>query len=176
MKATLLFLTFAAGAAMLQAQSNPLSSAVKQNYNGVKNNILKAAEKMPEADYSFKAGEGSRSFGEIVTHIAQIQGLLCASAKGERKQFDVSKTDKASAVQVLKETIDYCDPIYDALTDANGMEMAKMFGRDQPKINILNFNVIHDNEMYGQMAVYLRAKGMVPPSSEGRGGMKKKKE
>jgi hypothetical protein len=45
-----------------------------------------------------------------------------------------------------------------------------MFGRDQPKFNILNFNVIHDNEMYGQMAVYLRAKGLVPPSSEGRGG------
>jgi uncharacterized damage-inducible protein DinB len=170
MKSRLLFLIALAGSAALYAQSNPLSSAVKQNYTGVKTNIVKAAEKMPDADYTFKAGEGSRSFGEIVTHIAQVQGALCAGAKGETKQFDTSKTDKASAVQVLKDTVAYCDAAYDALTDANGVEMGKMFGRDQPKFNILNFNVVHDNEMYGQMAVYLRIKGQVPPSSEGRGG------
>lgn len=169
MKYRLLFPVMLAGAVTLCAQSNPLTSAVKQNYTGVKNNILKAAEKMSDADYSFKAGEGSRSFGEIVTHIAQVQGALCAGAKNENKQFDVSKADKASAVAVLKDTIAYCDSAYDALTDANASEMGKMFGRDQPKFNILNFNVIHDNEMYGQMAVYLRAKGQVPPSSEGRG-------
>jgi len=176
MKSRLLFLIVLAGSAALYAQSNPLSSAVKQNYNSVKNNILKGAEKMPEADYDFKPGEGSRSFGAVVTHIAAIQETLCASVKGEQKRVDDSKTDKASAVAFLKESIDYCDPVYDSLNDANGMEMAKMFGRDQPKLNILNFNVIHDNEMYGQMAVYLRAKNLVPPSSEGRGGMKKKKE
>jgi hypothetical protein len=51
--------------------------------------------------------------------------------------------------------------------------MAKMFGRDNAKFNILNFGVIHDNEMYGTMAVYLRAKGLVPPSSEPRGNTKK---
>ena len=37
--------------------------------------------------------------------------------------------------------------------------------------------MIHGNEMYGQMVVYLRIKGLVPPSSEGRGmGRGKKKE
>ena len=36
--------------------------------------------------------------------------------------------------------------------------------------------MIHDNEMYGTLAVYLRAKSKVPPSSAGRGGMGKKKE
>ena len=172
MRSSLLFMTVLAGSAALYAQSNPLTSALKQNYNGVKNNILKAAQKMPDADYSFKAGEGSRSFGEIVTHIAQVQGALCAGAKGDTRQFDVSKTDKASAVAVLQETITYCDAVYEPLTDANAMEMGKMFGRDQQKFSILNFNVIHDNEMYGQMAVYLRAKGQVPPSSEGRGPMR----
>ncbi len=61
---------------------------------------------------------------------------------------------------LLKAAFDYCDPIYNALTDTNGLEMAKMFGRDMPKFSILNFGVIHDNEMYGTMAeVYLRAKG-----------------
>jgi len=33
---------------------------------------------------------------------------------------------------------------------------------------VLNFNIAHDNEMYGQMVVYLRIKGLVPPSSQPR--------
>jgi hypothetical protein len=173
MKSTLLVFIAVVSCSAIYAQSNPLSSAVKQNYTGVKNNILKGAEKMPEENYSYKPAPESRTYGEVITHIATVQGALCASAKGEDKKFDGSKTGKADAVAVLKATIEYCDPIYDALTDANGVEMGKMFGRDTPKFNILNFNVIHDNEMYGTMAVYLRAKGVVPPSSEPRGNMKK---
>jgi hypothetical protein len=173
MKSRLLFLIVVAGTSMVYAQTNPLSSAVKQNYNSIKNNLLKGAEKMPEADYSFKPAPESRTFGAVVTHVAAIQGLLCASAKGEDKKFDDSKTGKADAVALMKSVIDYCDPIYDALTDANGLETAKMFGRDNAKFNILNFAVVHDNEMYGQMAVYLRSKGLVPPSSEPRGPARK---
>jgi hypothetical protein len=172
MRSTLLFLIVVASSSAVYAQ-NPLSSAVKQNYNGVKNNILKGAEKMSEADYSFKPAAESRTYGAVVTHIAAVQGLICASAKGDDKKFDDSKTGKADAVALLKAAFEYCDPIYEALTDTNGLEMGKMFGRDTPKFNILNFGVIHDNEMYGTMAVYLRAKGLVPPSSEGRGPMKK---
>jgi hypothetical protein len=172
MKSSLLFL-IVAGTSALYAQSNPLSSAVKQNYTGVKNNLLKGAEKMSEADYTFKPAAESRTFGAVVTHVAAIQGLLCASAKGEDRKFDDSKTSKADAIALLKSVADYCDPVYDTLTDASGLEMGKMFGRDTPKFNILNFGVIHDNEMYGTMAVYLRARGVVPPSSEPRGNTKK---
>jgi hypothetical protein len=173
MKSTLMFLVVVAGSSALYAQNNPLSSAVKQNYNNIKGTLLKGAEKMADADYTFKPAPESRTYGAVVTHIAAVQGLICASAKGDDKKFDDSKTGKADAVALLKAAFDYCDPIYDALTDANGLEMAKMFGRDTAKFNILNFGVIHDNEMYGTMAVYLRAKGLVPPSSEPRGPAKK---
>jgi DinB superfamily len=172
MKSKLLFLIVVASSSAIYAQ-NPLSSAVKQNYNNIKGTLIKGADKMSEADYTFKPAPESRTYGAVVTHIAAVQGLICASAKGEDKKFDDSKTGKADAVALLKAAFDYCDPIYDALTDANGLEMGKMFGRDTPKFNILNFGVIHDNEMYGTMAVYLRAKGLVPPSSEPRGPAKK---
>jgi len=173
MKFSFVFLIVVASSTAAWAQSNPLSGAVKQNYNGIKNNLLKGAEKMSEADYTFKPAAESRTYGAVVTHIAAVQGAICASAKGEDRKFDDSKTGKADAVALLKEAFDYCDPVYAALTDANGLEMAKMFGRDTAKFNILNFGVIHDNEMYGTMAVYLRAKGVVPPSSEPRPGAKK---
>jgi hypothetical protein len=173
MKSSLMLLIVVAGASAVYAQSNPLSTAVKQNYTGVKNNLLKGAEKMSDADYTYKPAPESRTYGEVVTHIATVQGAICASAKGEDKKFDGTKTGKADAVATLKAAFEYCDPIYDALTDANGIEMGKMFGRDMPKFSILDFGVIHDNEMYGTMAVYLRAKGVVPPSSEPRGNTKK---
>jgi len=47
--------------------------------------------------------------------------------------------------------------------------MVTLFGpRKATKLAVLNFNIAHDNEMYGQMVVYLRLKGLVPPSSEPR--------
>ena len=46
--------------------------------------------------------------------------------------------------------------------------MIKMGSREATKMGTLARTVIHDNEEYGYMAVYLRLKGVVPPSSEGR--------
>jgi DinB superfamily len=36
------------------------------------------------------------------------------------------------------------------------------------KAGLLNWNISHNNEMYGIIAAFLRIKGIVPPSSEGR--------
>ena len=46
--------------------------------------------------------------------------------------------------------------------------MVKMFGHDKTKLSMLFFNIAHDNEMYRQVVAYMRIKGIVPPSSEGR--------
>ena len=41
------------------------------------------------------------------------------------------------------------------------------FGRGERSLSgILNFNVAHDFEHYGNIVTYLRIKGLVPPSSE----------
>src|SRR5581483_2191128 len=103
--------------------------------------------------------------------------MLCGMAKGEQKHVSNPKaTSKADAEAALKEAFEYCDPVYNGLTEAAATEMVKMFGRDRSKFGVLDFGVIHDNEMYGQMVVYLRMKNLVPPSSEGRGGGGGKKE
>ena len=95
---------------------------------------------------------------------------LCGNAKGEQKKGDAgSKTTKADLVAALKASFDYCDGVYDAMTDADAARMVTMFGpQKSTKLAVLNFNIAHDNEMYGQMVVYLRIKGVVPPSSQRR--------
>jgi uncharacterized damage-inducible protein DinB len=157
------------GAAALNAQ-NPLSSDLKNSYTGIKGNITKAAEEMPDADYSFKASPKERTYGEMVGHIADVQMALCGNAQGQQKKGDAgAKTTKADLVAALKASFDYCDAAYDATTDADAAKMVTMFGpRKATKLAVLNFNIAHDNEMYGQMVVYLRLKGLVPPSSQRR--------
>ncbi len=166
---TLTLLGALAGAVALNAQ-NPLSTDLKNSYNGIKNTISKAAEEMPEADYSFKASAPERTYGAIVGHIADVQLALCGNAKGEQKKGDAgSKTTKADLTAALKASFDYCDGVYDSMTDADAAAKVTMFGPNKAtKLAVLNFNIAHDNEMYGQMVVYLRIKGLVPPSSQRR--------
>jgi len=175
MKSKMMMLAALAGATALYAQ-NPLTTELKQNYNQVKGNVMKAADEMPESDYGFMPGPGSRTYGAAVVHIAQAQAGMCGAAKGEAApKIDGNMTSKAEALAALKTAFDYCDPIYESATDADATKMVKLFGRDRTMFGALNFGVIHDNEMYGTLAVYLRAKDKVPPSSAGR-GMGKKKE
>ena len=90
-------------------------------------------------------------------------------AKGEQKQgVSAGKTSKADLIAALKQSFDYCDSVYDSMTDAAGAAKVNMFGRQMTKLGVLNFNTMHNNEMYGTMVAYLRIKGIVPPSSEGR--------
>lgn len=150
---------------------NPFSTETKNAYNGIKNTITRAAEEMPEADYSYSTVPGkTRTYGEIISHIADIQMVLCGIAKGEQKQpgFEKTKKTKAEATAALKESFDYCDGVYDSMTDADGAMIVKMFGREMTKLGVLNFNISHDNEMYGTAVAYLRLKDLVPPSSQRR--------
>lgn len=151
---------------VLQAQ-NPLSSDVMAAYEAVKTNILKAAEKMPESEYNFQATAEERTFGKLIAHVADAQMGICGLAKGEPKRGDAgSKTSKAELIAALKASNDSCDAVYATMTDADGVAMVKVFGKERPKLGVLNMNVAHDDEMYGTMAVYLRLKGIVPPSTE----------
>jgi len=157
-----------ASIASLNAQ-NPFSADTKQSYTGIKNTLLKAADKMPEAGYSFRTTPQVRTYGEIIGHIADVQMMLCGIAKGEQKAGTAGKlTSKADLSAALKASFDYCDSVYNSMTDADGTTKVKMFGGDMTKLGVLNFNIAHDNEMYGTAVAYLRIKGIVPPSSEGR--------
>jgi hypothetical protein len=149
--------------------ANPLSTELKQSYNNIKNNLTKMAEKMPEEHYSFKAAPEIRTFGQLVAHVADAQARNCSLVNGERKDLNAgSKTSKADLVAALKESFAMCDAAFDAITDAKANEMVSMGQRQRSKFGMLSGMVTHSNEEYGYMAVYLRLKGIVPPSSEGR--------
>ena len=161
----------AAAAATVAAQDNPLSTSIKGAYMMGKNNIIKAAEKMPEENYGFKPTPEIRSFGQLIGHVADAQYMFCSAAggpKGEPKNIEKTVESKAALVQALKDAFAYCDAVYNGMTDAKAAEKVKFFGRDNAALGVLSFNNMHNYEHYGNIVTYMRLKGLVPPSSEGR--------
>jgi hypothetical protein len=163
---TILFAATALCAFHAQA-ADPLSNETRQAYNAVKNNLLKAAEKMPDEDYNFKASPDIRTFGALIGHVADAQTGACSTVNGSpRRGTASSKTAKADLVAAFKDSIAECDKAYESVTDANASEMLKFRNGERSRLGILVGNVVHDNEEYGYLAVYMRVKGVVPPSSD----------
>ena len=158
----------ALGASALMAQ-DALSTEAKQAWNRTKNNLIGAAEKMDEANYDFKPSEASQSFKVLVAHTADSAMGTCSPYNGERKQLGAaSKTTKAELVEALKAGLAECDTAYGSLTDAKAVEMIESRGGQRSRLGVLYGNTIHLEHEYAQMAVLLRIKGVVPPSSEGQ--------
>ena len=155
-------------AAVAVAQDNPFSAFNKRAYGQMKTWLLASAEKMPAENYSFKPTDAVRSFGQVVGHVADAQYLFCSAALGEKNpapKIEQTKTSKADLIAALKDAFAYCDKAYDGMTDASATQMVKLFGGDMPKPVVLTVNDMHASEHYGNLVVYLRLKGHVPPST-----------
>jgi uncharacterized damage-inducible protein DinB len=162
-------------AAQAPAPAGPpptLVSAARGQLEQVKGNIVKAAEKMAEADYAFKPTPEVRSFGQLLGHVADANFMICSRIAGEKspstESVEKTKTAKADIVKALNEAFAYCDGVFGKVTDASAGEVLELFGRKMPRLSALNFNTMHDWEHYGNIVTYMRLKGQVPPSSEGR--------
>jgi uncharacterized damage-inducible protein DinB len=141
----------------------------KGNYTAIKNNLMRMAEKMPAEMYDFKPVPEIRSFGEAIAHVADSQARMCSGLTGEQKSVDAaSKKTKDELVAAFKATFDICDAAWDATTDANAAQAAAGRG-NRTRLGALIYNTTHDNEEYGYLAVYMRLKGIVPPSSDRSG-------
>lgn len=162
-------------AALLPAQGDPLSTEARQSWTRTKGNLLAAADKMPEENYTFKPAPESQSFRDLVAHTADSAMGVCSGYNGQRKPGGAaSMTAKADLTGALKAAMDECDKAYESVSDAKATEMIEGRGGMQSRLGTLYRNTIHMEHEYAQMAVHLRLKGVVPPSSEGRGGAKKK--
>lgn len=160
-----------AAAGSLLAQDAIVKDA-KGQWTTARNNVLKAAEKMPAEKYSYKATPEVRSFGGFIGHVADATVLFCAGAAGEKKTPPGAEkglgNDKDKLVAALKESLAYCDTVYDGLSGTAAAETVKFFGQDRSKVGVLFFNNMHVYEHYGNLVTYMRSNGLVPPSSEGR--------
>ena len=168
--ATAIIAVMLAGAGTFQAQgANPLSSTMKASWTNIRDLLMRMAEKMPAEEYRFKPTPEIQDFGQRMGHAVAFIMRGCATANGSQNAVKLDPAaSKAVILAAMKTANAECDKTFDALTDADLTTMiAAGRGGQRPKMAVLQGTVLeHSQEMYGYLAVYLRLKGIVPPSSD----------
>ncbi|WP_213803966.1 DinB family protein [Granulicella sp. dw_53] len=161
--------------ALAQAPAGPPpvpgpAGEVQRSYAAQKDNILKSAEKMPADQYQYKATPEVRTFARVVNHVTEAQFRSCGIANGTAPSAIMKPpsdtADKAAIIEGLKASFAECDKAYGATTDANFVELLTAGQGKRSRAGLLWGNVSHDNEQYSALSMYLRLKGIAPPTSE----------
>jgi DinB family protein len=164
---------------MPAGQKIGLATSLQRSYAGLKANLTQEAEKMPDADYSFKPGSTpeARTFAQVMAHVAQAQFNQCSTMKGvanpmQGKNLEQELKTKAEVTKALTDSFALCDDLFAQTTDDNATQFVKAGQNEVTRAAALYGLIAHGNELYGTGAVYLRSKNIVPPSTEramGRG-------
>ncbi len=171
--ATLLTLsTTAQNAAAPKPKLGP-SQALLASWNEIGRKLIAMAEDFPEDKYSFKPTPAQRSFAEQLLHTAGSNDFFTDVANGKKPKDDESlehfKT-KSGIVAYVKQSFADGAAVIQQKGDGGMTEMVVEAegGRTVP-IQDLAYGVIeHSGEHYGQLVVYYRVAGMVPPESRPR--------
>jgi hypothetical protein len=146
------------------------AAEVQRAYSGQMNNILKAAEKMPADQFQYKPTPEVRTFARVVNHVTEAQARSCGvanhTAAADMVKTPADTADKDEILAGLKASFAECDKAFAATTDANFTEMYTLGQNKRSRAGLMWGTVSHDNEQYATLAMYLRLKGLVPPSSE----------
>jgi uncharacterized damage-inducible protein DinB len=134
-------------------------------------NLEAAADAMPASKYGYKLTDGQMSFAEWLNHSTERNYADCAALKEEPAPEALKKVsglkEKVEVSAALKDSLAYCAAAIDGVTDQ------KVLASPQLTYSLLHV-VVHNNEIYGNIAGYLRSSGIVPPSTAARMGQKGK--
>ena len=165
--AALLALIVVVAPTVVTAQTPPAFAAA---FDAFAMNLSEAAAAMPAEKFRYRPAAEVRSFGQIIAHVTGAHFLYCSQASGTKLSPDVLKQlgalrpysdvpteakarsyPKEELSALLAQSITFCKSAYES-TDARGW-------------NRLIDNIAHSNEHYGNLVVYLRLNGIVPPST-----------
>ena len=127
---------------------------------------LKVAEAMPAENYEYKPFADARTFGGELQHLAQAEGFyLGVLGKGRAPAAPRGDTGKAATVKYLTENFDWAIGVVGQLTEA---DLTKTFGGGRGPtmtgLEALYQAMIHTAHTRGYAEMYLRNKGVVPPT------------
>jgi DinB superfamily len=140
--------------------------------------FIPAAEAMPEDKFGFAPTDGAfkgvRTFAEQIKHVAAVNYELGAAILQQKPPVDIndeagpgSLTSKTDIIEFLKESFEYVHKAIATINETNLVETVKSpFGEGKVTRFGLACSVSwHGYDHYGQMVVYLRMNGIVPPAS-----------
>ena len=162
-----------------QDKIDPMAATVVQWFTMIEQSFIALADAMPAEKYDFKPTTGKfenvRTFAEQVKHVAcanfaffnQIEKIT-PPAECSLGGPNPAKT-KAELMKYLRESFEYAQRVLKTMTSANALEpVSGPYGGDSTRLGITTLAVWHASDHYGQLVVYLRMNGIVPPASQGR--------
>jgi uncharacterized damage-inducible protein DinB len=168
----------AAGQQTIGEEGASISKIFDQQLSGLERGFVSLAEAMPEGRYGFapEGGEfaGVRTFGQQAAHTAAVIYLCAASVLNEQPPVDTSGQNgpaslktKDDIVKYLKNAFAYGRKAMATLKDESfTAQVRSPFGRGTvTRASMVSAMLWHSYDHYGQMVVYLRMNGMVPPAS-----------
>jgi uncharacterized damage-inducible protein DinB len=156
-----------------------LASIIDGSLSGIEREIVPLVEAMPEQAMNFAptSGEfkGVRTFALQAKHVGFVIYAVSSAALGEKNPSTSDEAENGPAtvktkediVKYLKDAFAYAHRAAQSVTAQNATElMASPFGEGKmPKLGAINVAVWHSFDHYGQMVVYARMNGIVPPAS-----------
>jgi uncharacterized damage-inducible protein DinB len=161
------------------AQSvDPMAATVAQWFTMVERSFVSLADAMPAERWTFapKDGEfkGVRTFGQQVKHVACANYGFFNEVEHKEPPADCElggpsrATTKAELMQYLRESFAYASQVMSRLTPANALDAVEgPYGGKTTRLGVSTLAVWHATDHYGQLVVYLRLNGIVPPASAG---------
>jgi len=154
-----------------QTANVSLQSELLNDWTGLKETMHKIAAEMPADKYSFKPTEAQQTFGERTVHVAttNVYFLSLLGGTATKPTIDPKATSKDAALKALDDSFDYGAAILKQQTDQTLMQSvasAPKFMGPSSRARLIAFLAGHTWDIYGQMAVYLRLNGRVPPASQ----------
>jgi uncharacterized damage-inducible protein DinB len=154
-----------------QTEQVSLQGELLKDWLAQKETMHKIAAEMPAEKYSFRPTEGQETFGQRTVHVATANvyflGLLGGTAP--KPTIDPKVTTKDAAIKALDDSFDYGAAILKQQTDQTLLQSvasAPKFMGPSSRARIIAFLAGHTSDLYGQMVVYLRLNGHVPPASQ----------
>ena len=155
------------------APNSQVLMQLRSDWQAQKDMMIKIADAMPDNKFSYKSTPPQRNYGEQIMHIAltNVDLLKVLGGKAAAPGFTAeSAKTKAEILKALGDSYDYGTALLNELSEATVLEPVK----DSPPwlgpashARIIWTLLAHSMDIYGQMAVYLRLNGIVPPASRG---------
>jgi uncharacterized damage-inducible protein DinB len=163
----------AAAEAPAPTPSSQVLRDLRTDWQAQKDTMMKIADAMPEGKFGYKSTPPQRNYGEQVMHVAltNVELLKVLGGKATAPTFSAeSAKTKEDMLKALAASYDYGTALLNEESEATiGQPM-----KDSPawlgpstRARIVWTLLAHTMDIYGQMAVYLRLNGIVPPASRG---------
>src|SRR5436309_6500391 len=149
------------------AQATVHGDLVK-DWQSMKDTMVKIANAMPEDKFGYKSTPAQRSYGEQVLHVAQVNVGLAQAIGGKTPapQINMQAKTKADIVKAMSDSFDYGIAVIKEFDNKTIQDTIQApFMGPSTRARVMFFLLGHTWDIYGQMAVYLRLNGIVPPAS-----------